>query len=314
MLSAVVCDNHEFIITYFKPTKIAKKIVKLVFFSYTIYMKKRLRGLKKHIAKRKKEVIILASLMLVVGILWAGAAGRDKLVAPLLARTGSDTLVKIIYFDRLGDPNLHFALGNYYFGESGHYDLVKAESYYKKALRLDSKLALANYQLSRVYFVSGDQQKALQYINYELEYYPEFKRSHYIRGLVYGYSGQLPLAVKDFKAFIDWKPDSWAGHNDLAWVYFQQGDFNNAYLTAQEGLKYSPNNPWLLNSIGISAKNLGNRDEAKQAFEQALSAAKGLTAEEWGRAYPGNDPDFYQKGYGNMRATIENNLKLLDNF
>ena len=275
-------------------------------------MKKKIHLARKHVNSRKTEIATLSLVIIVVSILFILSLVRDRIVAPILSYTKSDKLVKVLYFDRLSDPRLHFALGNYYFGEGAHYDLYKAEGYYKKALLLDEKLPLANYQLARVYFVSGDQTKALEYINKELEYYPDFKRSHYIRGLVYGYSGELALAVLDFKEFLKWKPDSWAGHNDLAWIYFQQGNFEDAFITASDGLRYSPGNPWLLNSVGISLKNLGQKELAKSAFQSALIGANNLSPTDWGKAYPGNDPDFYKKGYGNMRATIESNLKLLD--
>ena len=183
---------------------------------------------------------------------------------------------------------------------------------FEKAIALDEKLPLAHYQLSRVYFIAGDQVSALKEINKEIEYYPDFSRSHYIRGLVYGYSNQLDLAVLDFKSFIEKNPTTWAGYNDLAWIYFQQGDFQNSYSAAIDGLKQAPGNPWLLNSVGISLKNMGNVVAAKVAFTTALQNMNALTANSWGKAYPGNDPDFYQKGFSNMKKTIEDNLALVN--
>jgi Tetratricopeptide repeat len=274
-------------------------------------MKRHIHHARKHVNSRKTEIAALSIVIIVISTLFILSAVRDRIVAPVLSYTKNDTLIKVLYFDRLSDPSLHFALGNYYFGEGEHYDLYKAEEYYKKTLFLDGHLVLANYQLARVYFVSGDQKKALEYINKELEYHPDFKRSYYIRGLVYGYSGELDLAVEDFKSFLLWKPDSWAGHNDLAWIYFQQGNFEDAYITASDGLRFSPGNPWLLNSVGISLKNLDQPELARSAFEAALLGASKLSPTDWGKAYPGNDPGFYQKGYGNMQATIEKNLQLL---
>jgi tetratricopeptide (TPR) repeat protein len=96
-------------------------------------------------------------------------------------------------------------------------------------------------------------------------------------------------------------------------VYFQQGDFKNALLTAQDGLRYSPGNPWLLNTVGISLKNMGDIEGARTAFQTSLTNINKLTPETWGSAYPGNDPDFYQKGFSNMKKTVENNLQLVQN-
>lgn len=273
-------------------------------------MRKIIPKLRKHINTNKLETSTICGVLILVSLIQIIFLFRDSLVAPVLAKTGSDTLVKIIYFDKLRDPNLMYSLGEYYFG-SGTYDLEKAKSYFEKSINLDEKLPLAHYQLSRVYFITGDQAKALTEINKEIKYNPDFMRSYYIRGLVHGYSGQLQYAVDDFKTFLAWKPTSWAGHNDLAWVYFQQGDFENAYITAMTGIKHSPDNPWLLNTVGISLKNLGQPELAKGAFEKALTKINTLSPEEWGKAYPGNDPAFYDKGFSNMKKTVENNLSLL---
>lgn len=275
-------------------------------------MRKLLPKFRKRINKHKVETSTVCGVLIVVSILQIITLFRDAVIERIMLRTHSDTIVKILYFDKLSDPNLKYALGEYYFGK-GTYDIEKAKKYFIESIELDEKLPLAHYQLSRVYFITGDQQNALVEINKELEYHPDFKRSYYIRGLVYGYSNQLALAVEDFKQFLKWKPDSWAGHNDLAWVYFQQGDFKNALLTAQDGLRYSPGNPWLLNTVGISLKNMGDIEGARTAFQTSLTNINKLTPETWGSAYPGNDPDFYQKGFSNMKKTVENNLQLVQN-
>ncbi|MDP2655313.1 MAG: tetratricopeptide repeat protein, partial [bacterium] len=116
----------------------------------------------------------------------------------------------------------------------------------------------------------------------------------------------------DFKEFLKWKPDSWAGHNDLAWIYFQEGKYKEARDTALSGLAIAPNNPWLLNSLGVALLNIGDKTGAKDAFTKALEILKTMNEESWGSAYPGNDPMIYGEGFTQMRESIEANLKLLD--
>ena len=274
-------------------------------------MSKFIPKIRKKIAKNTTTTATICGILIFVSLFQILTLFRDRIVSKIFGLTHSDLLVRIIYLDRSNDPNLYYALGEYYFG-AGAYDFEKSKYYFEKSISIDEKLPLAHYQLSRIYFITGDQKTALSEINKEIEYYPNFKRSHYIRGLVYGYSGKLDLAVLDFKEFIAWKPETWAGYNDLAWIYFQQGDFTNSYETAAKGLKYAPGNPWLLNTVGISLKNLGDSVGAKRAFEASLATINTLTPESWGKAYPGNDPDFYNKGFSNMKKTVEDNIALLN--
>ena len=211
------------------------------------------------------------------------------------------------------DPNnaeLQFIIGNYYFGSEA-YDVDKAQGYFEKALEIDPKIAGAHYQLARVYFIGGDFRTALDEINKEIELYPDFKRSYYVRGLIYGYSRRYAESENDFKTFLEWKPDSWAGHNDLAWIYFQEGKYKEARDIALSGLKIAPDNPWLLNSLGVALLNIGDKTGARDAFTKSLAIVGSMTEKSWGVAYPGNDPSIYVEGFTKMKESIETNLKLL---
>ncbi len=209
------------------------------------------------------------------------------------------------------DASLYFAIGNASFGESRAYDLPKAEQYFLRATALDDTLPSAHYQLARVYFIEGRFFSALEEINKEITLYPDFKRSHYVRGLIYGYTRVFDLAVADFREFLVFKPESWAAHNDLAWIYFQMGDYTQALATTEEGLRTTPDNMWLFNSQGVALLNLGRKDEAKESFKRALALSLNATPEQWGWSYPGNDPEIYGEGLTAMQDSIRRNLALL---
>lgn len=202
-----------------------------------------------------------------------------------------------------------FRKGNNYFG-GGAYNLETAQKFYTFALAIDSNIEGPHYQLARIEFLRGNFPAALSEINKEIKNHPDFKRSYYVRGLINGYAKNYADAESDFKEFLDWDPRSWAAHNDLAWVYFSAGDYKNSAAVAKEGLEYSPNNPWLLNSYGVSLLNLGKKKEAAKAFDDALAAAKDLTPADWQRAYPGNDPGIAEEALKAMIDSIEANQKL----
>ena len=208
------------------------------------------------------------------------------------------------------DPKLQFAIGDYYFGR-GAYDIARAKKYFQTTIALDERYPRAHYQLSRISFIQGNLNRALKEIDRELELYPDFKRSYYIRGLTYGYRKELEKAAADFEEFLRWKPESWASHNDLAWIYFQMGEYEKALRTAEEGLQYYSLNAWLLNSQGVALLNLERKDEARLAFEKALPLAMAMSPLEWGRAYPGNNPEIYPEGLASMQESIKKNLELL---
>jgi len=241
-----------------------------------------------------------------VGIAIAVAPDRGRFV---WSHTRQATLATFVAPQ---DSVLRFEIGNYYFG-GGAYDTEKAEGYFRTALALDPQLQGPHYQLARIYFVQGQFYSALLEINEELELHPDFGRSHYVRGLIYGYTGKLALAEEDFKAFLIWKPESWAGNNDLAWIYFQEGKYKEARDTARVGLKIAPGNPWLLNSLGVALLNTGEKKEAKDAFIQSLLVLSSMTESDWGRAYPGNNPMVYGSGLSQMKESIQKNLQLLSN-
>ncbi len=208
------------------------------------------------------------------------------------------------------DAALRFEIGNYYFGGGG-YDTTKAVTHFRAALVLDPMLEGPHYQLARIHFVQGDFYKATYEIDQEILLHPDFKRSHYVRGLIYGYSGRLKEAEAEFKAFLAWKPESWAGNNDLAWIYFQEGKYREARDAARAGLIIAPDNPWLLNSLGVALLNTNDKEGAKETFDRALSVLDSMTEADWGVAYPGNDPGIYAEGFSKMKESIEENLKLL---
>ncbi len=212
----------------------------------------------------------------------------------------------------LAPPNAQalFERGNYYYG-GGAYDTAKAEKYFRAALALDPMLQGPHYQLARIYFVQGDFYTAENEINKELDLHPDFKRSYYVRGLIYGYSGRLAEAEADFKQFLKWMPDSWAGNNDLAWIYFQEGKYAEAHDTARVGLTIAPENPWLLNALGVALLNLDDKKGAKEAFTKALAVIGSMNEKDWGVAYPGNDPSIYGEGFSKMKVSIQQNLQLL---
>ena len=191
------------------------------------------------------------------------------------------------------------------------YNIALAEIFYTRATELGHPPQWANYQLSRVNFINGRQGEAVKYADKELELYPENCRTNYVRGLAYAYDDKLNRAIENFQAFNICFPDSWAGHNDLAWFYFRDGDYESAKKTIEQVINKYPTNPWIQNSYGVALMNSGDLMKAVYAFAAANRVASAMTESDWGAAYPGNDSDIYGEGLEAMRKTIKENMILL---
>jgi len=216
------------------------------------------------------------------------------------------------------DANLAIFIGNYYFNGvigSREYSPDISRKAYKKAISIDPKILWGHYQLARIYFTKGDFNKAIEEINKELEYNPENLRSLYVRGLIFGYRGNLANAEADFRRFTEWAPKEWAGYNDLAWVLAKEGKYKEAKETlfkAQEEISEADKNPWLWNALGVAQLNLEEYQKAKKSFEKAKELAEKLTIAGWQRAYPGNNPQSAESGLTAFREAIAANIQAVE--
>jgi tetratricopeptide (TPR) repeat protein len=202
-----------------------------------------------------------------------------------------------------------FSLGSRYFSGQ-NYNLSRAEKLYRAALFVEPKLPNTHYQLARIYFVEEKFPKALDEISAELALNPDNQRSFYIKGLIDGYAGNSDKAVEDFQKFVLSSPNQWAGYNDLAWVYFGKGDWENAKKTLLGALEKFPDNAWLLNGLSVVYSKTNETELADEYSKKATAAANKLTVKDYAMAYPGNDPNDaewnlkkFKSGIGNVFAS-----------
>ena len=226
----------------------------------------------------------------------------------------------------MGDmPNTNdpFVLAEYYFNAdenpNGPYDLKKARFYYEQAIMASSTAnESAWHQLGRIDFIEGQFDSAIHKFNTQLELFGDaVPNVYYMIGLTYGYKARESNDPADwyegekaFQTFIGYAlPAPWP-RVDLAWLYFAQGKYEEMKPVLEDGLMYEPQNPWLHNMYGLALLNTDRKDEARTHFELALEYANALALEEWGRAYPGNDPDVWGIGLDSFKDAIKQNLRL----
>ena len=179
------------------------------------------------------------------------------------------------------------------------------------------------FLLGRLYFVENSLYKSVDYYNKAIIIDPSIKEYYYGRGLAYGFISPLfyDEAESDFKKYIELDNidsikighhayGAWAGYNDLAWIYFLKGDFKQSEDVSREGLRIAHNSPWLLNMLGVSLLSQDKCTEATEYLNQASEEAQKISANQFGEAYSGDSPHFWNTGLVNMKETIVENLSL----
>ncbi len=210
---------------------------------------------------------------------------------------------------------IYFEFGNRAFGgkimNHTFYNIYAAEYFLTKANEKDLPLEWTNYQLSRINFIRGNLIQAIYFANEELRLYPNNCRTHYIRGLAYGYAEDLDNAISDFEIFNKCFPNSWAGHNDLAWFWFKKGDTKKVIQIIEKVKDFNMGSAWVQNTYGVALMNEGRYNEAEKALLSAKQNSANMTEEDWGKSYPGNNPLIYKKGLTKLRESIDSNLRIL---
>lgn len=217
-----------------------------------------------------------------------------------------------------------FTLAQYYFNSdddpAGPYDLEKARYYYEEAITASSTQHIhAWYQLGRIDFLEGKFDAAIYKFEKQVQHFKdELPNVHYMLGLTYGYKARETNNQLDwqkgeegFKKFLEFVPDSPWARTDLTWIYFAQGKYEAMLPVLEEGLEHHPLHPWLNNMYGLALMNTGSATSSREYFERALAEAEKLSAQEWGNAYPGNDPSSWGKGLSSFIDAIETNLALV---
>jgi tetratricopeptide (TPR) repeat protein len=191
-------------------------------------------------------------------------------------------------------------------------------------LQLDLSPDYYNHFLQgRIYFVENKLSESVESYTKSLKQNPNHKESYYGRGLAYGFMDEIFLedAEKDFKKYIELENEefkktnqhsygAWAGYNDLAWLQFIQGKYDEAQKTTLNGLKISDFNPWLRNTLAAILIEEGDCKEAKKQLSIAKLQANSITSTQFGEAYSGDHPSTYEDGLRNMLKTIDENINI----
>jgi eukaryotic-like serine/threonine-protein kinase len=148
---------------------------------------------------------------------------------------------------------------------------------YQHAVELDPNFAMAYARLGTVYNNLGQSQlseknreKAFELRDRASEHEKLYIMSHY-----YVDSGQLEKGITALELYKQTYPRDATPYNNLAAVYNQMGQYENALDNARQCVRLDPDSASGYSNVGFAYSGLNRLDEAKATFKQALEHKAG---------------------------------------
>jgi eukaryotic-like serine/threonine-protein kinase len=159
------------------------------------------------------------------------------------------------------------------------FDELTALPLYQHAVELDPNFAMAYARLGTVYSNLGqtelsetNRQKAFELRDRASEHEKLYIMSHY-----YVDSGQLDKGITALELYKQTYPRDMTPYNNLAVVYNQMGQFENALDNARKAVQLDPDSASGYSNVGFAYGGLNRLDEAKATFKEALQHKAGGT-------------------------------------
>jgi eukaryotic-like serine/threonine-protein kinase len=171
------------------------------------------------------------------------------------------------------------ALKAFTLGDSRHqmFNELAALPLYQRAVELDPNFAMAYARMGTAYNNLGqselsekNREKAFELRERASEHEKLYIMSHY-----YVDSGQLEKGITALELYKQTYPRDSIPFNNLAAVYNQMGQYENALDNARQSVQLEPDSASGYSNIGFAYSGLNRLDEAKATFKQALEHKAG---------------------------------------
>ena len=168
------------------------------------------------------------------------------------------------------DPEVHRSMGQMA-AEVDSLDVARKA--WEKVSQLEPRDLDTRSALARLYTVLRQWDLALGEYRLIMEIAPESERARLEYGVaqVYLQKGDLEQAKKALEATIESNPNVLEPYGDLALIHAQQQDLDSALVVYNRALAVDSTNAGVLFNIGLARTSKREFDQAKQAFEKAVT-------------------------------------------
>ena len=147
------------------------------------------------------------------------------------------------------------------FHDKGEFD--QAIEKYQKALAIDPKSALVNFEISFSYMAKGDYSKALKYSDIVLKLKGDYMLEAYInKGSCLDNMGEPKKAIKAFKKGIKKTNGHYLLYFNMALTYLKMGNTDDAQANAIKAIELSPSHGTSHLILATISRDLRNTAEA----------------------------------------------------
>lgn len=153
--------------------------------------------------------------------------------------------------------------------------LEEAQQTFEFGMRVDPYNADNFYIVSRIYLMKGNWVKAIEFAESALKIDPYYAEAHLTLANAYERLGQGQLAQIHYEKALKINPNLSEPKLKKAWGLFNAGNLNEAFNLFQELLISEPKNPEVHNGLGAIYFKRGERQRAKEEFEQTLMFSPG---------------------------------------
>jgi len=165
------------------------------------------------------------------------------------------------------------------YNRSGDYD--KAIESFKKGLSIAPDNAQLYNNLGQAYLYKGMFDYAELNIKKAIEIWPDFSEAHSSLGTLYKNKGLLDESLEEYRKAVALRPDSPDFHLNLGNAYARKGQFPSALEEFKKSLSFIKK-PEYYDSLGVTYMKMGKRDDAIEAWEEALKIDPGFAkAKQW---------------------------------
>jgi tetratricopeptide (TPR) repeat protein len=164
---------------------------------------------------------------------------------------------------------IHNLKGQIYFAQR---KIREAEVSFKAALKETPDFLEPYYSLAKIYLMEKKEDEAISQYKAILEKNPKQAAPHMLMGIIYDIQKQPDLAEKSYSAALEINPDFTPAANNLAYLLAKQDkNINKALALAQKAKEKLPNDPSVMDTLGLIYYKKGFYDNAIAEFTDSLN-------------------------------------------
>ena len=136
-------------------------------------------------------------------------------------------------------------------------------------------MALDHLEKGRALLSSHDLNGAIGELSQAASANPKLSEASTLLGVAYWRKGLRDLAERSFETAVHIEKDDAQNLNNLGFLLYENGDYENATKYLKRAAKLSPNDPRIWNNLGLAQSERGHFDDAYESFARAQGEFKG---------------------------------------